>query len=249
MTRRFDLFVPGIALILSATLLATGCSTTAETARRSQAAIRLPFRPPRSQSRSIDRYLRVTGSLKADAQAEVSAETAGRVVETPVERGTRVTQGTAHGAHLVRGDTAQLQEAESNAAQIEARLGLDYRHDLRQQARSGCDERQASLELAEAEFNRMRTLVDQKVVSQSEFDQRRTQVEAARQKYQVEQNTAQHPIDRWRLPGRGLRWRERRWPTRPSVHRSPGSSPSVSSALETTSPAGRASPRSCEWIR
>ena len=44
---------------------------------------------------------------------------------------------------------------------------------------------------AEAEFNRIRSLLDQKVVSQSEFDQRRTQVEAARQQYQAAQNSAQ----------------------------------------------------------
>src|SRR4051812_9944764 len=76
------------------------------------------------ESRPIDRYLRVTGSLLADEQAEVSAEAAGRVIETPVERGTRVAQG----ALLVRVSgaetSAQLQEAEANAAQIEARLGL-----------------------------------------------------------------------------------------------------------------------------
>ncbi|HVJ28637.1 MAG TPA: efflux RND transporter periplasmic adaptor subunit, partial [Vicinamibacterales bacterium] len=48
----------------------------------------------------------------------------------------------------------------------------------------------ASLDLAEAEFARMRSLLDQKVVSQSEFDQRSTQVEAARQQYQVAQNSA-----------------------------------------------------------
>jgi RND family efflux transporter MFP subunit len=36
----------------------------------------------------------------------------------------------------------------------------------------------------------MRSLVDQKVISQSEFDQRRTQLEAARQSYQAAQNLA-----------------------------------------------------------
>ncbi len=49
----------------------------------------------------------------------------------------------------------------------------------------------ASLDLADAEFNRMRSLVDQKVISQSEFDQRRTQLEAARQSYQMAQNAAE----------------------------------------------------------
>ena len=49
----------------------------------------------------------------------------------------------------------------------------------------------ASLDWAEAEFNRIKSLLDQKVVSQAEYDQRRTQVQAARQQYQAAQNGAQ----------------------------------------------------------
>ena len=49
----------------------------------------------------------------------------------------------------------------------------------------------ASLDWAEAEFKRISSLLEQKVVSQSEYDQRRTQVEAARQQYQMAQNAAQ----------------------------------------------------------
>ena len=36
--RRFDLYVPGIALILSGSLLAAGCSTTAESAAETNKA-------------------------------------------------------------------------------------------------------------------------------------------------------------------------------------------------------------------
>jgi RND family efflux transporter MFP subunit len=190
MTRRFDLFVPGIALIVSASLLAAGCSTAAETAPDAKAADPLAVSTVPVESRSIDRYLRVTGSLMADAQAEVSAETAGRVVETPVERGTRVAQG----ALLVRispsETSAQLQEAEANAAQIEAKLGLVADQPFDKTRVPDVMNAKASLDLAEAEFNRMRTLVDQKVISQSEFDQRRTQLEAARQNYQAALNMA-----------------------------------------------------------
>jgi RND family efflux transporter MFP subunit len=142
------------------------------------------------ESRSIDRYLRLTGSLAADAQAEVSAETAGRVIETPVERGTRVSQG----ALLVRispsETAAQLQEADANAAQIEARLGLVAGQPFDRTRVPDVMNAKASLELAESEFNRMRSLLDQKVISQSEFDQRRTQLEAARQGYQTALNGA-----------------------------------------------------------
>ena len=191
MTRRsFDLFVPGIALILTGSLLAAGCSTTGETAEAAKAPEPLAMSTAAVESRSIDRYLRVTGSLMADAQAEVSAETAGRVIETPVERGTRVAQG----ALLVRispsETAAQLQEADANAAQIEAKLGLVAGQPFDRMRVPSVMNAKASLDLAEAEYNRMRSLVDQKVISQSEFDQRRTQLEAARQNFQTEQNTA-----------------------------------------------------------
>jgi RND family efflux transporter MFP subunit len=143
------------------------------------------------ESRPIDRFLRVTGSLAANEQAEVSAETAGRVVETPVERGTRV----ASGALLVRisasETTAQLQEAEANAAQIEARLGLPPGQRFDASRVPDVMNAKAAVELAEAEFNRIKSLLDQKVVSQSEHDQRRTQVEAARQQHQMALNVAE----------------------------------------------------------
>ena len=189
--RRSVLFFPGIALLLSASLLAGGCSTAAETAPdAAKAAEPLAIATTPVESRSIDRYLRVTGSLKADAQAEVSAETAGRVIETPVERGTRVTQGTLLVRISPSETSAQLQEADSNAAQIEAKLGLVSGQPFDRTKVPDVMNAKASLDLAEAEFNRMRALVDQKVISQSEFDQRRAQLEAARQKYQSEQNLA-----------------------------------------------------------
>src|SRR5215212_8152054 len=46
----------------------------------------------------IARFIRATGTLTAEEQADVAAETAGRVVATPVERGSRVPAG----AELVR---------------------------------------------------------------------------------------------------------------------------------------------------
>jgi membrane fusion protein, multidrug efflux system len=189
--RRFHPFLPyGPALALTAALAAAGCSTAAETAPDpGKAAEPIDVATAAVESRPIDRYLRVTGSLMADAQAEVSAETAGRVIETPVERGSRVGEG----ALLVRispsETSAQLQEADANAAQIEARLGLSGQTFDRTRVPDVMNAK-ASLDLADAEFNRMKALLDQKVISQSEFDQRRTQLEAARQMYQAAQNQA-----------------------------------------------------------
>ncbi len=139
----------------------------------------------------IARFIRVTGTLTAEEQADVAAETSGRVVSTPVERGTTVSQG----AELIRLSAveteASVKEAEANAAQIEARLA--------QPATTGFDvskvpevaNARANFALAEAEFARIEKLLAERVVSQSEYDQRKTQVEAARQQFESAKNGAE----------------------------------------------------------
>ena len=181
--------VTGALLALSALSAACVASSAAATPERKPEPLEISA--VKVESRAIDRYLRVTGSLVADEQAEVSAEATGRVVATPVERGTRVEAG----ALLVRvSDTetsAQLLEAEANAAQIEARLGLAEGQPFDPMRVPDVMSARASLDFAEAEFARIGSLLQQKVVSQSEYDQRRSQVEAARQQYQAQQNVAQ----------------------------------------------------------
>jgi RND family efflux transporter MFP subunit len=178
-------------VVTALSLAAAGCRSSEPTVSAESKPEPLGIATTKVEHRPIDRYLRVTGSLTADEQAEVSAEAAGRVIETPVERGTRVVQGTVLARISSADAAAQLQEAEANAAQIEARLGISAGAALDVKRVPDVMNAQASLDLAEAEFARMKSLLDQKVVSQSEFDQRRTQVEAARQQYQVAWNTAQ----------------------------------------------------------
>jgi membrane fusion protein (multidrug efflux system) len=143
------------------------------------------------ESRSIDRFLRVTGSLAADEQANVAAETGGRVIGTPVERGTRVAAGDV----LIRISAAEadasLREADANAAQLEARLGLVPGQAFDPTRVPDVLNAKASLDWAEADFSRIKSLVDQKVVSQAEYEQRLTAVQAARQQYQTALNGAQ----------------------------------------------------------
>ena len=181
-----------IILTLAALSFSAACSSsTPAVAAASETPEPVAVSTVAVASRPLDRHLRVTGSLTAGEQAEVSAELSGRVTGTPVERGTRV----AAGALLVRisgsETAAQLQEAEANAGQIEARLGLAPGSAFDPRRVPEVMNAQASLDLAESEFARIRSLLDQKVVSQSEFDQRRTQVEAARQQHQVALNAAE----------------------------------------------------------
>jgi len=179
------------ALLLAGVTAATAACSDKDTTVQAQAPETPSIEAARVEQRSIDRYLRVTGSLVADEQAEVSAENAGRVVATPVERGTHVAQGTVLARVSAEETTAQLREAEANAAQIEARLGLTVGKTFDPTQVPDVMNAKASLDWAEAEFSRIKSLLDQKVVSQSEYDQRRAQVDAARQQYQMAQNGAQ----------------------------------------------------------
>ena len=180
-----------LAVFAAVPLIAAGCTTG--DARTREASVDTPavsVSPVAAVERPIARFIRVSGSLTADEQADVAAEIAGRVIATPVERGTRVIRG----AELVRlspvETDASLNEAVANAAQIEARLALGGDGAFDDAKVPEVANAKASLTLAEAEFDRIAKLLDQRVVSQSEYDQRRTQVEAARQQYESARNAA-----------------------------------------------------------
>src|SRR6476659_6179818 len=190
MNVQFQYFLSGVlASSLALSAAACGCESTTVKAEAKPEPVAIDA--ARVESRAIDRYLRVTGSLVADEQAEVSAEAPGRVVATPVERGTHVAQGAVLARISATETSAQLLEAEANAGQIEARLGLGAAQAFEPKRVPDVMNAKASLDLAEAEFGRIRSLLDQKVVSQSEYDQRRAQVDAARQQYQMAQNVAE----------------------------------------------------------
>jgi membrane fusion protein, multidrug efflux system len=179
------------ALVLGAPFVLTACSSGDAKTKESGAASGLvAVAPATAIERPIARFIRATGTLMAEEQADVAAETAGRVVSAPIERGTPVSEN----AELIRVSPteadAQLKEAEANAAQIEARLGMTGGAGMDVNAVPEVQNAKASYELAQSEFARIQSLLAQRVVSQSEFDQRRTQQEAARQQYEAAKNTA-----------------------------------------------------------
>lgn len=191
MSRSFAVLASALVVVFAA--VSAGCSSGTPAAAATVTDAPEPLAVPTLtvESRPLDRHLKVTGSLVAGEQADVSAEIAGRITATPVERGSRVDRG----ALLVRisdsETAAQVLEAEANAAQIEARLGLSAGEPFDPRKVPEVLNAQAALELAESEFARIRSLLEQKVVSQSEFDGRRSQVEAARQQYRVTVNAAE----------------------------------------------------------
>ena len=190
MNRRLVGSLP-VALLLAAPIAFGACSSGDAKGKDQPAALAaVSVAPSAAVEQPMARFIRATGTLMAEEQADVAAETAGRVVSAPIERGTLVTAG----AELVRLSSAetdaQLKEAEANAAQIEARLGLTSGGPFDVNAVPEVQNAKASYELAQSEFNRIKSLLDQRVVSQSEYDQRRTQMEAARQQYEAAKNGA-----------------------------------------------------------
>src|SRR5690242_7278332 len=139
----------------------------------------------------IVRTLRVTGSFTADEQAQVAAETAGRVVKTPVERGSRVKEGDLLIQISAVQTAAQLDEARANLARTAAGLGLKDGEPFDVEKVPDVASAKADLTLAEQDYARFKSLLDQRVVSQAEYDTQHSRVEAARQKYESKRNAAQ----------------------------------------------------------
>lgn len=169
----------------------SACSSGAAKGKEEKSSpVIVPIAATAAAERPIARFIRATGSLMAEEQADVAAETAGRVMAANIERGAPVRQG----AELIRISAtetdAQLKEAEANAAQIEARLGITGGAAMDVNAVPEVQNARAGADLAAAEFARIKSLLDQRVVSQSEYDQRRTQAEAARQQYEAAKNGA-----------------------------------------------------------
>src|SRR5687768_9437592 len=87
---RFPWLLPTLAL------LASGCGASANPEARPATAADVPTVAATTVAaieRPIARFVSVTGTLAAQEQADVAAEISGRIVFTPVERGTLVKAG------------------------------------------------------------------------------------------------------------------------------------------------------------
>ena len=202
-----------VAIVALAVGLTSACDTAkGESAAKTAAPAAISVSVAAATEQPITRFLKVTGTLAAEEEAEVAAEIQGRVIATPVERGTRVAQG----ADLIRVSPAEAQaqaaEAEANAAQLERRLGLggtEVRQGVsgdpeeRRQGVPGDDSAEfetdrvpevanarAQLTLATGEFDRAKMLFDKQLLSKSDFDQKSAQAEVARRQFDIARNGA-----------------------------------------------------------
>ena len=191
---------PGLLVVFSGLLalaaLSSGCSgdnsaaATADATSATEAGA-IAVATATAVEQPITRFVEVTGTLTAEEQAEVAAEVSGRVIATPVERGSRVSEGS----ELVRITDvevrAQAQEAEANTGQIEARLGLTDGGRFEIDRVPEVANAKAAYDLAQADFERAQMLLDRKLLPQADFDRNRTQREAARRQYDIARNSAE----------------------------------------------------------
>lgn len=131
------------------------------------------FRTARAEQGDIRVAISATGTLNALSTVDVGSEVSGRLAEVLVDYNERVTRGQV----IARIDpsTFQAQIEQSDAAIASARAGLETAR--------------ATLRNAELEYQRLRALVDQKLVARGDVDRALSARDQARA--QVAQSEAQ----------------------------------------------------------
>jgi membrane fusion protein (multidrug efflux system) len=183
---------PSYVFLLLFLAAVAGCGTgvKGESTTETAAAAAIAIDASAAIEKPIRRFLEVTGTLAPQEEAEVAAEVQGRVIGTPVERGTRVGEGDA----LIRIASAEMEaqvaEADANAAQIVGRLGLADGAEFSVDRVPEVANAKANLDLAQGDFDRAQMLFDRKLISKADFDQRNAQAEVARRQYDIARNGA-----------------------------------------------------------
>jgi RND family efflux transporter MFP subunit len=183
---------PVLAAALGAVVLA-GCSdrqSAQPTASAAPAPAPITVTTSVVEERRVPVVLDVTGTLMGEAQTEVAAETAGRVLEAPIERGQRVEAGQIVARLDAEEARWQLREAEALQAQTSERLGLQPGERFDPAATPDVRQARVALERAEADYRRYERLVGNGFVSRSEFDARRAEYLAQREQLDLAVNQA-----------------------------------------------------------
>lgn len=112
----------------------------------------------------ITSRVRAPGKIEAKTRVQVSADIMGKIVRLQVKEGDRVRKGQL---------MLQLDDTQYRAAAAQARAGLAS-------AQARLREAQTTLRINEASFTRQRSLYDQKLLSQAEWEQAQSANESAR---------------------------------------------------------------------
>ena len=211
------LAAPGVCLGLS--LFAAACGSAKKSESSTSVGAALPSAAARTATvtvakavnRAVAASVETTGSFVARDVSDVGPQTAGRVLETPVDVGDFVKQGQViarleNRDSQLRVEQAQAAEAQAEAAvrQAQSRIGLGGADQFNPNnvpevlaAKSALDSANAQAKLAEADARRFEALVNTGDVSRSAYEKIRTQADTAaaqassvRQQYEATLNGA-----------------------------------------------------------
>ena len=139
------------------------------------------------------------GEIRPKTKVDISAKVAARIIELPFKEGDRVSAGNPNAnppalpSMLIRLDSrdleSQLRSAEANRDAQKARIEVEKSQILSQKAT--LEGTLASLEQSRREFQRQKTLLETKDISQASFDQ----TECSLQELESRCNAAKHAID------------------------------------------------------
>ena len=175
---------------------ASGCTTSEAENPKSAVPLPIAVRTTPVVARTLPGSLDVTGTLNADAQTDVAAETSEPRVPDHVERVQVVEPGAVLAEPEQDDALNQLCEAEAVEAQTMARLGIVPGQAFDPSQTPEVRQARVTAERMEAEYRRYERLIQQGLVSHSEYDLKRNdylaqteqlnaKVNEARQSYQT----------------------------------------------------------------
>ena len=142
--------------------------------------------------RQLPQYFEGTGSLAANQQTDVAAETSGKVAATGVDIGSSVRKGQmlvrledADFKDRIQQAQAQLDQARATLRQNEAKIGLRPGQKFIPENVPEVAAARAAWDLAEKNLRRYEKLVESGDVSRAAYDQQKSQRDQAAEQYQA----------------------------------------------------------------
>src|ERR1700704_2283644 len=142
--------------------------------------------------RQLPRYFEASGSLAPNQQADVAAETSGKVVAVGVDMGSTVGRGQmivkledTDFRIKIEQAQAQLDQAKATLRQNEAKIGLRPGQKFNPENVPEVAAARSALELADKNLRRYEKLVETGDISRSAYDQQKSQRDQLAEQYQA----------------------------------------------------------------
>jgi multidrug efflux pump subunit AcrA (membrane-fusion protein) len=179
-------------LVLLLTL--AGCARQQVEAKKEVGAI--PVRVATVEKREVRRVVESVGTMFPYDESSISAELDGRVDDIKVDLGDQVTAGQVM-VHIADEEQRYLlAQQEAQLKQALEKLGLKSENDKFADVKEAPGPRQAQADLYDAEtrFKRVKSLVDQRIMSQSDLDQAQARYNAMQAAYENALYTARNLV-------------------------------------------------------